>query len=138
MIRSVAKTRRRGVFLSHSERDRELARDLSRRLKAAGLRPRLDEELVSGGQRWMDTIQRAIERSDAVVFLITPSTLEAKWPVYELGLAVALGKRVLPVFAGVEVSQFPAPFREYQAIPFDRVEDAIEKLAKSFQEPENQ
>jgi len=117
------------VFISHSNTDKELARDVARKLKAAGLEAISTEKLSLGTGQLMEILRKAIHESEAVLFLITPSALESEWAFFELGAAEALEKRVVLIGAGVNRRQLAAPFRDYQVVPYDRVEKAIMGLA---------
>ena len=130
----VKATKKLNVFLSYSQQDKELARDVSRRLREAGLEPVMDEARIPAGASWVEWLRGAIENSQAVLFLMTPSALASEWLSLELGVAEGLGKQVVPVVAGLSARQLPAPFREYQAVPFDRLHGAIRKLARTLSE----
>jgi len=67
------------VFLSYSSRDRELGRDVARRLQAAGLGPVPDVEAVPAAADYGQVLQDLIGGADAVLLLITPAALESGW-----------------------------------------------------------
>lgn len=117
------------VFISHSPTDKELARDVARKLEAAGLEAVSTEKRVDGAGHLMEILRKAIDESEAVLFLITPAALESEWAFFELGAAEALDKPVVLIGAGVNRKQLAAPFRDYQIVPYDRVEKAIMGLA---------
>jgi anti-anti-sigma factor len=63
------------VFLCHSSSDKTAARDLHRRLLAAGARPWLDEVELLPGQVWEREIPAAVRRSDAVLVCLSAASI---------------------------------------------------------------
>jgi hypothetical protein len=120
------------VFLSHSHSvaDKELYRHVARRLQDAGLEPVLLKGKAAPGERLLKSVRQAIHQSQEVLFLMTPAALQNKWPLVELGAAEALQKRVLVVLVGLSRKQLPVPFHDYEPVPFDQLEEAIEKMAQ--------
>ena len=116
------------MFLSYRSRDRELGRDVARRLQAAGLEPVLDVEAVPAAADYRQVLRDLIGGADAVLLLITPAALESGWVMRELGMAEGLEKPVLPVTAGLGSQKLPAPLGSYQAAPYDKLDEAIAGL----------
>jgi DNA-binding CsgD family transcriptional regulator len=63
------------VFLCHSSNDKEVIRDLYRRLLADGIEPWLDEENILPGQDWHQEITKAIRNVDVVIACFSPRTI---------------------------------------------------------------
>ena len=55
------------VFIGYASEDVALAKRLSRQLRAAGLRPWLDQEQLVPGQNWPRAIDRAIKDADFAI-----------------------------------------------------------------------
>jgi GAF domain-containing protein len=55
------------VFLSHASEDKQLVRQLYKRLLADGFDPWLDEERLLPGQDWHFEIEQALRKSDAIL-----------------------------------------------------------------------
>lgn len=121
-----------GIFISHSGRDTELVRDIARRLRAAGLKPIVVLDVVSGVTERKKALRERLREADAVLILVTPAALESPWLMTELGMAEAFDRDIIPVTAGLKPRDFPAPLRSYQAVPFDRLDAAIRELSKKF------
>jgi hypothetical protein len=117
------------VFISHSMKDQELARDIARRLRAAGLDP-VDSSSLPRGVEWGKGLLQAILSADAVLFLVTPSALDSPSTVYEAGVAYGADKAIILVVAGVGKRALPEPMARYQAVPYDRLDSAISDLAQ--------
>src|SRR5438067_988947 len=119
-----------GVFIihSHHDQDRELVRDVARRLREAGVKTYVDFDKVS----YTKSVRGRIRAADAVLFLLTPSALQADSPMIELGFAEGLERLIVPVSAGVKPRDVPAPLRGYRVVPFDRVDEAISMLSEKL------
>ncbi len=119
------------VFISHSRQDEELARDLARRLRGAGLVPVVDWSDLAAGD-WKKWVREQIRGADAMLILVTPAALNSAWTMAELGMAEGFERVILPVTAGLKPSRLPAPLQTYQAIPFDEVDAAIKRLSEQL------
>jgi hypothetical protein len=120
------------VFLSHSHQDDELARDLARRLRKAGLDPLLDVADLPAASDRRKKLREQIRDVDALLFLVTPAALRSGWMVVELGMADGFERIIVPVTAGLKPLDLPAPFQTYQTVPFDEVDEAISSLAEQL------
>ena len=91
--------RRPDAFLSYSRRDSEAAARLVDLLAAAGKDVWVDRADIPAASRWRDELARAIEVSDAVIALVTPSWTASENCRQELEHADAAGKRIVPLLA---------------------------------------
>lgn len=119
----------RSVFISHSAEDKELARDIARRLRAAGLDP-IQVAPRADRAEFRKALKAAARKADAAVFLLTPSALDSEWTIHELGLVDGSDKEWIPVTAGLGGRELPVPFRGCQTVPFDQVDQAIQQLVQ--------
>src|SRR5262245_27308235 len=110
------------IFLSHTEDDAELARDIARRLKLAGLEPITAARSDRGGYKSRELLRRQIADAEAVFILATPAALTSDWLLYENGMAEGLEKHVFVITAGVRQKQLPAPMQSRTIVPFDRLD----------------
>lgn len=96
------------IFLSHSSKDEPLARLLFALLNLFICENRLlnsykiffaPESLrcERGTPDWKLNIQQAVKRCSSCVVLLTPQSIENRWVNYELGLATAHKKKIIPV-----------------------------------------
>ncbi len=93
------------VFISHSLKDVELARDLARRLMEAGVIVFRDEESFQPGVDLRSKIMNTIGKSDEVIVLLTDHSADSPWIRYEMGMADALDKRLTPVVVNEGIEQ---------------------------------
>jgi len=89
-----AKTR---VFISYSRVDSSFAEKLRDHLNGDGCEACLDVHDIAKGESWRTRLQGLIERSDTVMFLISPDSVKSEICDWEVNQAELLGKRILPI-----------------------------------------
>ena len=117
------------VYISHSQKDNDLVRDMARRLKEAGLVPIVDFMQPLVGAKWRNHVRKSLGMADAVIVLLTPESVKSDWVMMELGYADALNRPVVPITVGVQHRDVPGPLASYKSVSFDRLDDAIKDLA---------
>ena len=85
------------VFVSYSRRDVEFVTRLADELKARGKDVWVDVEGIRAAERFPEALKRAIEGSDAFVFVISPESVASAFCEQEVEHAVELNKRIVPV-----------------------------------------
>ncbi|MGH3698397.1 MAG: TIR domain-containing protein, partial [Pseudonocardiaceae bacterium] len=94
------------VFISYATPDRAIADEVARWLRAAGHEPFLAHDLrdgISVGEDWEQRLYGELRRVDAVIGVVTSSFLASTWCTAELGIAGALGCRLMPLSAEADV-----------------------------------
>ena len=66
-------------------------------LNRAGITYWLDREQLAGGETYAERIARNIKECDVFLFLSTEAANASEWTRREIGTAVTLGKRIIPV-----------------------------------------
>ena len=84
------------VFVSYSRRDSEFVRRLADSVSERGKDVWLDTEGIPDAEVFPEAIKRAIEGSDAFVFVITPSSVGSAYCENEVEYARDLQKRIVP------------------------------------------
>jgi hypothetical protein len=131
------------IFISHREHEQDLAGALTELLISSLEVP--DGEIratsVAGyqlpfGRTVAEQLKADITESDAVFVLITPSSLQSKWVLFELGASWALGNVLVPILApGLTEKDLPGPLAEYPIIKISagdagpRMRDAIRQVS---------
>ena len=87
------------VFLSHSSRDNWLANVIAQKVRAAGIDVWIDEMSLSGGDDVMPTIISGMKKANEAVVVVSNESIRSQWVATEIGIAVALRKRITPVFS---------------------------------------
>ena len=101
------------VFISHNHKDKDVVRRLAEDLKRHEISVWLDENIISPGEPWAEKLSYAVEKSDAVLVIISRNTSASQWQASEIAFAIAAqkrdeSKRVIPVLVdkGAEVPFF--------------------------------
>jgi hypothetical protein len=84
------------LFFSYARPDRQRADSLAQRLRQAGYEVWLDSELT-GGQAWWEKILEQVRMCDALVMMVSWTSITSQACMYERSYATQLGKAVLPV-----------------------------------------
>lgn len=128
---------RRGISWS-------LARSVSNSLQQRGADVFIDVDDINEG-RFASTIERAIERSDYVVPILAPGTLDSAWVRREIAHALAHDKIIIPLLTeGFELDHANLPddvrdMASHNAITVlpEFYEEAMDRLARRFLRLEN-
>jgi TPR repeat protein len=134
------------IFISHSSRDSEQANSIRAWLAKDGYEQVfLDFDKHSGlraGEEWERRLYEEIQRSHAVLLVLTPNWLDSKWCFAEFTQARALGKILFPLVLSPLGERRVAP--EIQAIDLrdwdlegeaylrKRIREVVAELAHGF------
>jgi len=112
--------RRFKVFISYSRRDSApYAQRLVKALEARGLAAKLDIRDLEFGEKWRQQLKDFIRRADAVVFIVSPKSIESRWCRWELAQVTAQSKRLVPVVhIAVPAELVPAEITDIQVFQF--------------------
>jgi hypothetical protein len=125
------------IFISYATPDRLVADEVSSWLRSAGHEPFLAGDLrdgISVGEDWEQRLYRELRRADAVIGVVTSSFVASNWCSAELGIAGALGCRLMPLRAEAGVVHPLMPrlqYADYEVDPHqarDRVLQAVRLL----------
>jgi|SRR5882724_6293172 len=121
----------RRIFISHSRADRDWVRAFAESLKAQGVQVWLDDLQIQPGERLEDAIEEGLRNSDVVAFVITSDNVRGPNLLFELGAAIGMGKRAVPIVSkDVETSDLPYPLRVRQFLLRESPEETAKKLVK--------
>ena len=88
------------IFISHSQKDQKIARELRSELAAAGMKVWLAADEVLPGANLSAEVGKALEHSNAMVVLLSPDAVESRNVRSEITYALSSPKfegRVFPV-----------------------------------------
>ncbi|MGH3700315.1 MAG: TIR domain-containing protein, partial [Pseudonocardiaceae bacterium] len=137
------------IFISYATPDRPVADEVVSWLRAAGHEPFLDRDLRNGisvGEDWKQRLYRELREVDAVIGVVTSSFVASSWCSAEVGIADALGCRLMPLRA--EAGVVHPLMRDLQYVDYlagpgqarDRVLQAVKLLddgGETWREGEN-
>jgi hypothetical protein len=121
------------IFISSSYKDIDLARDLERRLEAAGVDAYRIDKIISAGSI-EKSIMKNLNDADEIVVILTDKSVANPWLMYEMGAASSLRKRITPVIVGLKPNQLPSIIRNMEYIKYPELPkyiSALEKRAKA-------
>ena len=100
------------IFISHSSANNAAALALASWLDAKGWSDYFldidDNRGIAPGERWMAALAGAVDRCEAVIFLVSPAWRDSKFCFAEFYQAKNLGKRIFGVIvAPIALSQLP-------------------------------
>src|ERR1700752_3291003 len=121
------------IFISYSGLDRPIASDVKTALKQFGFEQvflDFDKETgIDAGENWEKRLYEELSRCHAVILVVTPNWLNAKWCFAELTQARSMGKVILPVVCKPVGERFVLP--DIQSVDLlDWNADGLEKLER--------
>ena len=123
------------LFISYAHVDKPIVQDwIVSKLVAGGHDVWFDARLIDG-QGWKQQLSDAIERSDALVYCITPESIDSEWCQWELAKAVELEKPAIPVLMQARTN-IPETLSELQYVDFSDgpTGDAVARLMGGLQQ----
>jgi TIR domain-containing protein len=122
------------VFISYSNADSEWAKSFAEALGQHGLRVWLDEFQIKAGESLGEALEVGLRQSDVLVALIDPQTSFRPNLYFELGAAIGMGKRVVPIVPrGLDNSQLPLELRIRRYLVRESPENTAEQLVDSLE-----
>ena len=122
------------VFISHSSKDKWIARQMVRLVEERGAKTFLDEKDIRGGDAIPDTVRRGIQRCDELIVLLSPYSVERQWVLIEIGVAWGLERRIIPIIDKVAVEQMPDMLAQHKAIDLNRFDEYLDELEERVQQ----
>jgi len=123
------------VFISSTQKDSDLARDLARRLESAGVTVVSVGEAPAGA-RFKATIDRSLREADELVLIVSPDSVNSPSLVFAMGAAFSARKRVTPILVGIDRSELPTPLKYVSSVRYSDLQDYISEIAKRTAAPQ--
>ena len=99
-----------GIFLSHSSKNKPLARRLGNDLKLYGAKVWIDEAEIKIGDSLIDKISEGLEQTDYLVVLLSKASCASEWVKREVNIAMTKeiqGKKVIVLPCLIETCEIP-------------------------------
>jgi len=122
------------IFISYSSIDKEIADKLALQLDYIGMNYFLDRKDINWGDKITDEIEKGLNKSSAVIIIISPASLKSHWVPYEVGYAKSKGKMILPYLTHPSLD-VPGYLREYS---YKTDLGSIEAYLKEIFEPKKE
>jgi hypothetical protein len=118
------------VFISYSSQDSILAEQFRAFMAQHGIDVFLAEISIEPGKKWKDSIINALNQSEWVFFLATPSACNSQAVMHEIGGALFAKKEIISVLCGITPRQLPDWIRDRQAIDLKEKAKIVSQLKK--------
>lgn len=121
------------IFISHSSSDVDRAKEVLDWLTANGWDDvflDLDPERgIGAGQRWKDALQKAAQRCEVVLALISNEWLASRWCRAEIDTARLMGKKIIIALIGADKSDVPLDLTDEQWVDLNAGAHEYKRLA---------
>ena len=88
------------VFISHSSKDKDVAKNIAASLERAGFTVWDAENEILPGDNWADMVAKALREAEAMVVLLSHDALQSSWVRREIEFALGdkrFKNRLIPV-----------------------------------------
>lgn len=126
------------IFFSYSRSDAsDFALKLATELKNAGINVWIDQLDIPVGRAWDIEIEKALERANCVIFILSNKSVSSDNVLNEIGYALDEEKQVIPIL--ISDCKIPIRVRRLQHIDFrSNYFDGLAKLLKDVQVPDEE
>jgi hypothetical protein len=121
------------VFISHSSLDKDWARSFAQALKQRGVTVWFDEFDVHPGESIREALETGLRGSDVIVALLDPEYPAKPNLFFELGAAIGMGKRFVPIVPrDMDLRKVPLDMRLRRYLVQDSPEHTAEELTNAL------
>lgn len=122
-------------FVSYPHKEREWVRRFVEALEHHDFKIWYDEKIIPPGESFVEKLREGLQNSNAMIYIVTPEALNSRWALMELGGALGLKKKIIPLVAeDVPIGELVPPIRRRRwLIKGDPVVNANE-VARVFSE----
>jgi hypothetical protein len=117
----LAKGNRHGIFISHVSEERPAALRIQQLFgealsKSLPVFVSSDYKSIESGDPWYAAILEGLRKSQAIVSLLSPTSIDRRWINFEAGIGIGQESRVIPVvWRGLEKGDIGMPLGQLQA-----------------------
>ena len=117
------------VFIDLKSKDKDLGKDLSRKLEKAGVIV-LPLENIEDETDFKIKKDGGLLQADEVIFLLTPNSVNSRRFVFDMGVATSMEKPVTVITQGVETRELPPIIKETTRFSYADLGKFISRLQK--------
>lgn len=118
------------IFLSHATHDKWIAKILCEKIEQAGADTFRDDRDIQGGDSIPKTIKENMQKCDELLVLLTPESVGREWVLIEIGIAIGVERRIVPLLYHVDAEKIPAIIKDNRWFELSDVDDYLEDLRK--------
>lgn len=118
------------VFISHSSKEKWIARQIAKEIEALGAKTWLDLKDIHGGDEIRRSIRRGIRASKEAIVLLSANSVTSDWVIYEVAIADGQGKRITPVLNNLPPDEVLSPLRGIKAVDLNDFDNFLVELAE--------
>jgi hypothetical protein len=122
------------VFISHSTKDRWIARQMANLIEERGrnygIKTFLDEKDIEGGESIHESIRRSIQECSEFLALLSRYSIDRPWVLIEIGAAWGLEKQIIAIIDKIAPEEMPDILTPYKAIDLNSFDEYLEQLIK--------
>ena len=110
------------VFVCYSRRDKQdVGNIIEPSFKYEGITYFLDEKDIAGGEIPIEKLDKALDKVNCGVIVLSPNSVESKWVWFEAGVLIGRGKPVVPFLIKADdkedfIKNLPDFIRRYQVV----------------------
>jgi len=121
------------VFMCYDEKHRPQMFRIREALMQHGITTWVDQRDITKGTQFEDAIQQGLERTDNLLYLITPESQKSIYCQQEIDISLKLNKRIVPLLIEeVPDDEIREEIRYFQYVDFtDNVDKLAEELSKN-------
>jgi len=119
------------LFISYSRLDwNEYVAPLVNRLQKENVKVWVDQYLLQGGQDWLDKINEALEKCNALILCVSPEAIASKYVKMEYRYFFDENKPVIPFIC--RDTKLPAELRRVQYLRYSELSELVQLLKKKI------
>lgn len=126
------------VFISHSEKDRWIAKQIAvlveEKCRGYNVKTFLYEKDIAGGESIPESIRKNIQECSEFLVLLSRYSIDRPWVLIEIGAAWVLGKRITAIIDKVTPEEMPDIITPYKAIDLNSFDEYLEQLFNRVKE----
>jgi hypothetical protein len=130
------------VFISHSAKDRWIAKQIAALIETKGkeycIKTFLDEKDIAGGESIPELIRRNIQDCEEFLVLLSRYSIDHPWVLIEIGAGWVLGKRIITIIDKVTPEEMPDIITPYKAIDLNNFDKYLEEVITRAKEHEDE
>ena len=96
------------VFISHTQRDNDLAHDLATRLEEVGAKVFSVDKSALPSDKVIRPVNRGLREADEVIVILSSASLTSPGVFSEMGAAFSLDKVMTQIVVGLEDNELPS------------------------------